>query len=178
MPRRLRSECSRAPNLARMSAAGIGLHHALYVSFGVSTTGEVTDLRIQSAPIPHRDTMKIYRGNDHVLTHDKPPSRYAFGWKPGEEISLEGTKDKSGRKHTRLELVIEEQDVIALFIAFLKASPNRLFELLAQELGKCDRENERLRDGLRKIQRTADEKLKDQIKQILNPNLYARLRAK
>ena len=61
--------------------------------------------------------MKIFRGTKESVTDSKLPSDYIKNWKPGKKIYLDGTIDKSGTKHTTIELEIEEDDVIALFNA-------------------------------------------------------------
>jgi hypothetical protein len=79
--------------------------------------------------------MKVYRGAKDTCTDSKKPDEYLLEWeKPGDKIELRVTiKDRPDRRSYIL-LEIEEKDIVALFFAFLKANPQRLFELLSDHL--------------------------------------------
>lgn len=132
MPRRVRSERSRAPNLARMSAAGIGLHHACYSVIGVSTTGEVLLFELESADSHEHQQMKLWHKSECLYTvRPKEIER----WKERKgRIRLLGTQQGSGR--IRLELEIEDEDVISLVTALLND-----YRLKIRELNECAAES-------------------------------------
>jgi hypothetical protein len=64
--------------------------------------------------------MRIYRGDDYALTDSVQPGDYLEDWKAGHGISLDGTKDKSGAKQTRLRIEIDDADVLALFYGLVE----------------------------------------------------------
>jgi len=58
--------------------------------------------------------MKMYRSKQEVLTENRKPKDYIKDWSPGEKIWFDGTKDKDGKKHTHIAIVLEAPDILAL----------------------------------------------------------------
>lgn len=65
-------------------------------------------------------------------------------WQAGLTIEFRGAKKDYPERETNISVLVEEQDVVALFAAFLKTEPKRLFELLADDMRAKDAEIERL----------------------------------
>ena len=83
--------------------------------------------------------MRVYRGDDYARTDSKQPSDCVTEWKKSGRIALNGTKNKSSGRRTRLWLEIDERDVLELAIAMLerhreKEETDRSFEQLIRAL--------------------------------------------
>lgn len=94
--------------------------------------------------------MKLYRGLRDSITYSKKPAEYLDSlyspWTPGKGVRIRVAVSISAvERIPDVYLLIEEADVIALFMTFLKADPQRLFELLSNDLKARDEEIEKLR---------------------------------
>lgn len=76
--------------------------------------------------------MDIYRGRSDNPTDSKQPSGYIDNWEDavarwndGAMLHFDGTIDKDGTRHTDLWIRINEDDVIALFDALVRAYQER-----------------------------------------------------
>jgi hypothetical protein len=124
--------------------------------------------------------MKLYR--EGSFTSSKNLEEYfshryrdAFG-EPGKGATVRhiGISINAPERPAHVNLLIEEQDVIALFVAFLKAQPGRVAELLAghvqgkdQQIKRLEEERSRLRAGLRRLRDRVSDELRQDIEMIL-----------
>ncbi|MBI3635332.1 MAG: hypothetical protein HY216_03800 [Candidatus Rokubacteria bacterium] len=87
--------------------------------------------------------MRIYRGPQSNaawnLTDSKQPREYLKNWCDTGSITFDGTIDKSGQRHTDLNIAIEEDDVAALLQGLVRRNRE-----MKQEI-------ERLREAHEKI---------------------------
>jgi hypothetical protein len=99
--------------------------------------------------------MKIYRGpqtgDRWKETAAKNPRDYIEGWQPGTTIAFNATIE-GVQRFTEVGVQIEEDDVIALFSAFIEGYRRKQPQLLA-DLETSRAEVMRLRRALREIYR-------------------------
>ena len=99
--------------------------------------------------------MKLYRGDNQVLTDSKRPADYVKRWKKDGWIPLNATKNRYGKRWTSLWLKIEEADVREFAAAWLERqreaeeldeSYRKLLDAVQERLSDAKR-NKRRNDG-------------------------------
>jgi hypothetical protein len=129
--------------------------------------------------------MKIFRGgrtqNDWSdMTDEKTTSAYIENWEPGKHIVFDGTIDKTGKRHTDLGVVIDEEDVIAMHGALIRTlkQSNSDNTKMIEELNNTIKY---LREAFAKIhglinyhinEAPSEERLLDDIKEISSEYMY------
>ena len=100
--------------------------------------------------------MKIYKGprttKKWTVTDTKSLTKWADDWKPGKQLLLDGTIQKTGQRNTDLGIEFEAADIAALHDAFQRHQRNRIQELETRE-AELTENVKLLEDALSKINR-------------------------
>lgn len=132
-------------------------HNVMQLSAPVSHVIDgslIVDFSAASKSRSSSDAMKVSRGALSTgltyATDEKSLVEVAKDWWPGERVNFDGTVDKSGTRHTRLSISLEEEDILALHAGVLDFYRRQTREL-TNERDRQRRTIQELEDALYKM---------------------------
>lgn len=91
--------------------------------------------------------MNIYRRGRKGFVWEKTDSKESDGfselWASNDVVTLDGTIDKEGERHTEIGLELEDDDVVSLFNALIDKYRNKIEELNSELNGARNITNEK-----------------------------------